>query len=522
MAFSVYALPAMIALATKLGLLAYDRLARMRTLQSRLFLLLLFGLGIQNLAETAFLSARARGVVDHVAGTWWLSAAILVTALLLHLALVSALTPRADDRPGLPSWVPALLYVPAALLQLLLWRTPLLIVGFEPMSYTITKVPGPLYFVLEIYLVGYLGAAVALLAYGATRHALNRRKLQNRLLLLGFVPPVALALIVIGLQRFGFQGFNASVTLPLTSTVLLLLVAYALYRQRLIDPAFYIPWSACRRHRTALYRRIQEVTADLPALDSPREILQRLAEALGCRVALFGGPHPWLVAPRSRAGDGDAWHVADFPGASLKGIDRILTVDELTDRDPELHALMKRYKVGAIVPLHPRGSTHAYSLLLDQRFNQEIYSSLDFKMVEQLFGATAQRFFEDFLLVRSQLEYVKEELRDATRNLVRTEQSLAGVKHELRATRRQNEQLREEVARLRRAGFRVVSPPPAADDAADSLGAFLAEREQDAVLAALARAEGNRLEAARLLGIAPEALERLIERHRLDPDGLPG
>lgn len=521
MAFTIYALPAMVALLTKLGILVYDRLSNIRSAQSRLFVLMLIGFSIQNVAEATFFLQGTPGTADHThAGTWWFSAAIVAVALLLHLAIATAAPSKDGATTPFNARSHLLLYVPVVVLQLLLWKTQLLITGFEPMKYTITKIPGPLYLLLEVYLVSYLGGAIGLFVHGATRHDVKYRKLQSRILLLGFVPLAALALAVIVLQRFDFRGFNATVTLPFASTFLLLVAAYAVYRYRLIDVAFYIPWSDVRKRRTELYTRIQEVAADFQTARSPSEMLRQLSETLGCRVALIGGPHPWLATPRMR-NDGEVWGIADFPDGKLHDIERVVTINEMADQDPELHALMQRHKVGVIVPFRTHSTAPAYCLLLDLQFNEQIYSSLDFKMVERLFAAMAQRFFEDFLLVRSQLDHMKDELSDTTRNLIRTEQSVVGVQHKVAATRKQNERLREEVARLRRASFKLVTEHGAATiGRAKTLDAYLAEREREAVISALQRAHGKRPAAARHLGIPLHTLNRLIERYRIDPDGL--
>lgn len=523
MTFTIYAVPAMVGFLAKIGILAYGRRSPVRNQQLRLFLLVLASFAFLNVIEFTFFISDAdyRSYIPDYYGRLWFASATMAVAFLLHFSVaVGVGTPQPDQR-RFRVWTPMLIYTPAIALEALLWGGDLLIIDFERMAYTFTKVPGPLYFLWEIYVVGYFFGALGLLGFGAIRQPVQRARLQNRLLLTGFVPLVALGLAIIALQRIGFRGFNATATIPVTSTLLLIVAAYAIYRYRLVDVAFYIPWSRVRRQKIELYARLERLATEIRELKSPWDILERLAESLRCRVTLLGGPQPWSAAPRNERDGGERLLLAEFPQDALAKVDRIVTADEIAYTDRELHELMTRYKVGAIVPFRTHRTIPGYCLLLGQQFNEEIYSALDFKMVDRLFSAMARRFFEDFLLVRSQLEQVQEKLQGAKRNLMRTEQNVAGMRLKLTAARKHNRSLREELARLRRATFRLIGPESDQGPGQKSLEAYLAERERDALLSALYRAGGRRPAAARLLGIPLHALDRLLAHHGIDPDGPP-
>lgn len=515
MTFSIYAVPAILAFLTKVGIFFYQRGSSLRSTRARLFLLFLLSFALLNAVEIAFFMRIGESGIrpPGALGRLWFSAAAVAVAVLLHFALLAAVEKKVN---GVRSEGASLFYLPTAALLALLWKGPLLIVDFEPMAYTFTKVPGPLYFLWEAYVVIYLASTAVLLLHGAFRRGPAYRRLQNRLLLTGFVPLVVLSLSIIGLQRFGYRGFNATATLPFTTTFLLIVAAYAVHQFRLLDVAFYVPWSKSRKHKTDLYSRLERTTREISQLESPWDVLERIANELRCRVALLGGPQPLSASPRLREGSGESGLLAEFPGEALEKIDRTITADEIAHSDPELHELMTRYRVGAIVPFRTHRTIPGYCLLLGEQFNEEIYSSLDFKVADRLFSAMAQRFFEDFLLVRSQLQHMQDQLHGTRRNLMRAEQDLAGVRVKLTAARKQNRALRDELAQLRRANFRLVKREPTDDETqTKALGAYLAEREREAVRAALARAGGNQADAARLLGIPLHVLLRLMERHGL-------
>ena len=152
---TLYALPAILALAAKGVIYLYARFSELRTLETRLYLWFLFALSVQNLAEVGIF------VLCGAPSVRILRASIIAIALLLHLALVIA----REWRHTL-IWL-ALLYTPTIVLEILLWFTPWLVQGFEPLRYTYTRIPGSLYFLFELYALGYVAGAVALFIYGS-------------------------------------------------------------------------------------------------------------------------------------------------------------------------------------------------------------------------------------------------------------------------------------------------------------------------------------------------------------------
>ena len=91
--------------------------------------------------------------------------------------------------------------------------------------------------------------------------------------------------------------------------------------------------------------------------------------------------------------------LSEFPREALKLVAHIIVANEIADSEPELHALMKRHKVGAIVPFNSHSATSAHWMLLGEHFSDQVYSPLDFRVVESLFDKLAERFTDNLLLL---------------------------------------------------------------------------------------------------------------------------
>ena len=125
---SVYAIPAFIALIAKVALFLYARSSRIRNLETRLYLLFLFALSIQNIVEIlGFQAIARRGFFPDIDGFVYYSAGIMAIALVFDLALTLS-RPSNDNQIAKTRII---LYAPAVVLEILLWYTPWLVVGFE-------------------------------------------------------------------------------------------------------------------------------------------------------------------------------------------------------------------------------------------------------------------------------------------------------------------------------------------------------------------------------------------------------
>jgi DNA-binding protein Fis len=450
-----FSLPAIVALLVKAGIFFYAHFSQAHNLQTRVYLWFLFALAIQNIAEiTAFYYS---GPIDKLpialpAGFVYFGASIMAIALLLHLAVLLVRSRPISTGPLLLA-----IYAPALLLEMLLWSTSLLVTGFEPMNYTYTKVPGLLYFLFEIYAIGYLCAVVTLLVYGSYAQHTRYKRLQNKLLLLGMLPIFVVVTLVVTLQHyFGLPYFNTTVTLPIAVTCFLIVTAYATHQYRLFDIDFYVPWSKVRKRKTAFYARIRAMIAEIADLPSVDVAVRRLADTLRCPVTLVG-TNGIVIAEAGAAGQ--MTHIAE---PTLHKFEHIVVAHEIADTSPDTHALLRDHNVAAVVPLRPHSRHGSGWLLLGDAFSEQVYTPLDFRLVEQLFDKMADLFLDRLLTMRAELADTRSRLRDLQRRLRETELALAPLQREVTMLREQNMRLTKERT--------IDSLQDAVSDAEEALG----------------------------------------------------
>lgn len=518
MQYAAYALPAVAALLAKAGIFFYARHSAVDNVQTRLYLLFLFCLSIQNLAEIQLFITNAGSLTNppQFIGTLYFSTSIAAVALLLHLSLLIARDSERDrNRDGLTGASLVILYAPALVLEIVLWTSPLVVAGFEPTGYSYSKIPGPLYPLFQGYAIAYLFAAPVVLYYGYRNQTTPFRRLQNKLFLVGLLPIPLLVGSVIVLQELGFRAINSTATLPLAVTFFLVVTAYATHQYRLFDIEFFLPWSKIRKRKTAFYRRIQATIAAIAELKSARQIMRLLADTLHCEVALVGGAR--TVAAGHEASDGEHVAIAEFPPSAMREINQITVAQEIADKKPDMHQLMKRYRVAAVVPFVIKDTAATQWLVLGERFSDNVYTPLDFKVVERLFSAIAERFLDGFLRVRSELREVEQRLRNTRRKLGLAWHREHELREQLRALRNENDALRQELTVLRRKQLRAgTANLPLALQAGPTLNEYLSDCEKQSVASAMKTCRGSKRDAALLLGVTVQFLERLMQRHGVE------
>lgn len=520
MVVTIYEAPSLVALIFKLVLLGYAAKSRAKSALTFVFMAMLIVMSFFNLFEFIGLAYYANNGYDpRVANFFGFSYFVLIVAaiaLLLHLSL--ALSFDGDFLRDRRSLV-LLLYAPVVVLEYLLLFTDKLVLGFKPFLYTILRDPGPWYFLFETYLILYCGGALVNLTYGARSSRPILARVRNRLWFLAMAPMAILFIYLVVANHFGWTRLTSTFYGPIAMTFFLAVTTYATYEYRLFDIEFYIPWSKVRKRKTAFYKRIQETIAEIAGLKSVKDILSMLTRALQCQVALIGGARPLVaLAPQQELSGRDDLTFSDFPQTALQEINHIIVANEIADSHPKLHGLMKRHKVGAIVPFNSHSSTAAHWMLLGEHFSDHVYTPLDFKVVETLFDRIGERFLENLLLVRSQLAEANDELRDYQRRLGLAWGEIESLRKNLTATEQDNRELREEKANLKRQSFRVVQGglPSVIASGEKTLEQYLAESEREIVRAALRDCRGNRAKAARLLGVQLRTLHYLIQRHDLE------
>ena len=459
MVIYAYSVPAILAFILKIGILFFSLRAERHNFQTRLFIAALLGSMVINIAEIA---GFQKLLEPERAFTLHYAAHILTLAILAHLA-VSVSFDRFPER--LFSATGVLIYGYGFMLEGLLVFTSTLVAGFEPIGdYTYTRIPGPLFWIYELFMFACLATITVLPALRLRNirdiAARNRCKLWVAL----STPLTLLVLTILVLLHLGFRWFNATVTTPLLMALFLAAVGYAVHHHRLIDLNFYFPWTHFKKLKTGLYTQLVAFGRTIPRFRTIEQLLDRLATILGCPVALFGPRTPIYGTPADSS-------LARFPLPTLLNISHMTVAGEICESRPLLYALMAQHGIAAIVPFFSHSRTARHWLLLGDPFSHSIYTPQDFRQIEQLFEKIAGLLLDR--LTRPDLGHAH----------AKTMQSLKGTATSLKK----------------------------------SLPDSVAEFEAELIRKTLAACGGNQAHAARLLGIRPNTLHYKIERYSLSP-----
>ena len=365
-------LPAFVALLVKGGIYVFAHYSRQHSVLTRLYLLFLFALSVQNLAEISHFFVWAGGTVPDLQLRLYYACAIVALAFVFHFALAVANDRFRHHWRGTVGPV----YAAAAGLVVLVFQGDALIRGFAPFGYSLTRIPGPWYFLFEVFAIGIILGVLGSLVYGLFRQVTPRKRARCAMVLLAIAPMALLVGAVVVSLHFGGRSFNATFINPFAITIFLFITAYATHRHRLFDIQFYLPGSRLRREKRAFYTGLQRLLADLPRLKTPQQALGRLVDQLGCGAALL--TRNGVIASGAYGG-------APPPPELLPQIDGMLVTEELEDQQPETYAELTRRGIGAIVPFCPHCRRLPAWLVLDSRFGETVYMPQDFQATQPLF-----------------------------------------------------------------------------------------------------------------------------------------
>jgi hypothetical protein len=206
-------------------------------------------------------------------------------------------------------------------------------------------------------------------------------------------------------NHFGWTKLTSTFYVPLAMTFFLVVTSYATHQYRLFEIEFFLPWSRLRKRKTAFYGRIQAMIAEIANLGAVDKAVEKLSETLRCSVALVGTNKPVMALANGPT------FMAEIPADVLRKFDHIVVANEIADRLPDVHAVMKNHGVAAIVPFHPH-SKHAQGwLLLGESFSEHVYTARDFRLVEQLFDKMSDLFLDQVLAMRAQLSDAAKQIR---------------------------------------------------------------------------------------------------------------
>lgn len=512
------AIPAFVALLFKVVLLGYCVRSARRSAAARVLLVLLILVALQNLIEFLGMNGFTGAVTPFVTclGFAYIALLAAVLASILHMSICLSLDSRSK------TFWPLLLYIPCGVLVYLLLATDQLVLGFQPFKNTILRVPGPWYGFFENYLILYTLAALGLLVYGAREsRPTSLGRTRNRLWLFALLPTGLLLTYLIVANHYRVAKLTSTIYLPVTLTFFLAIATYATHKHRLVDIAYFIPWSKVRKRKKAFYRRVQTLIADKNGPRPITELLKSLANTLGCPVALIGGPSLlYADASNEPASTTNQPRLSEFPRDTLQGIDSIIVAHEISDSAPTLYALMRQYGVEAIAPFIARQSLFSHWILFGEPFSEQVYTSTDFRVLEPLLDKVSQRFTDNLHQLHIQLSDAREAVRAQQRRLAVLWDELSRLREAAARAEVDNRDLREERAALLRDALTGVAVPTEILSGAKSLDEYLRDTEKEILATALRHAGGSTAKAARLLGFPSErALLRLLLQHGLDSRG---
>ena len=328
------------------------------------------------------------GVIDLKGGFVYFGASIAAVGLLLHLVLVMVAGGRA-----LTHRAAFAIYAPVVILELALWATPWLVQGFVPERFTYTRVPGPLYPLFSLYVLGCLG----LTAWSLVRCALiasdrNLRR-KSKLVLVAVAPMIVVAVAVVTLQSLSIAVISTPLYFAICVTFFIVVMAYAIYDNRLFSISFPIAWRAVFERKTAFHDSLRDLVSEIDDLPSNQDVLRRIAALFGCPVA--------IVARGRCVGSPQADDLLAVPVDVLESFTEVTVAADLENargRAFELKSLLSSYNVGAVVPFENYASrAHAW-LLLGVGSRQS--EPLDFDLVEDLWQKLAERFLDNLTRMR--------------------------------------------------------------------------------------------------------------------------
>lgn len=455
MVIYAYSLPALLAFIFKIVLLVYWRCPFNPSIAARLFMVAVIVSVSLNGIEIGGFQGLFGSPPSEAAARLYHVVLMVLLAVLTHLTFEVTF----DEPPTfVRRWLIPILYLYGFALGALIAGTTLIMARFDVLGgYTLTRVPGPLYPLCEIFAAGTL-FTIMLLPLRAVRNPSGRLRSRCRIWALAAAPACLLVIIVLALLRLDLQFFNATVTLPIPMALLLYAIGYCIHSKQLVDPFAYFPFSKVRPSKRALHASLAEIASRTP--EKRDELLQRLSLAIGCEIYLvdtFG------VVAKSGGAE------STLQGVPFDTIqETLLTLDA---KEPLKEAL-RQQRVGAIIPLFATSEKIRNWLVFGAAFDANIYTPSDFHLLNKVVKTLAGLLLDQHASAVSDLP----------------------------------------VAHLLKVGVSGPNDP----GRAAPLSLRLAAYEAFLITEALKLSKGNKAKAARLLGLQPNTLHYKMERHGLE------
>ncbi|MFT5114038.1 MAG: hypothetical protein ACI8P9_003371 [Parasphingorhabdus sp.] len=226
----IYALPALLALGLKGFLIFWAK----RSLKDSWPLFAMLGfLALQNVVELSFFIPAFSGWRELVMDAYFVSAFFAVTSAALF---------------GLWMWKKPLVtrhlavgaYIFSTIFSILFCTTDLFVTGYQELSFSMTRIPGILYPLVSLYLIGSLGFMIVAIFLAARSTNDQFLKIRNYLIVAGLAPFVASGVGITILMALSVK-INAAMVIPVAMSFFLFVLVYAMTSDRLFDVRTLIP-----------------------------------------------------------------------------------------------------------------------------------------------------------------------------------------------------------------------------------------------------------------------------------------
>jgi len=269
---------------------------------------------------------------------------------------------------------------------------------------------GPWYS-LYMYMVLFgLLVLIVSLVYGSIRQNSPRKRMRCRWLLFALTPLVMAASAVIPkLLGFYTAPFNATVIMPLASTLFLAITVYATHQHQLFG--LELPWSLSWWQKTPFYRRLYRILDEMSRFPNIHGIVERLEDVLNTGVVLLA-PNGEVYESKTAT----LTKMRNVPRTFLESMNRTVVTEELQESDLSLYKALSSHAVSAAIafyPHHSRSRSVKASgwLLLGHGFGNRSYNLPEKHALEELIAGVAELHDDRIVSLQHQIETQKDAIQ---------------------------------------------------------------------------------------------------------------
>lgn len=384
------AIPAIVALVIKIALFFYAQQSINRL--TRWYLVFLFFLGLMNIGEIWHFVALNQDKIPFYSMHLYYFGLALSLPTFLRLAFEVSY----QDTPAKAIVLCHSLAGAAVVLGVLLFTTPWVISGYTRLGFSATRIPGPLFPVLEAMLIGCVAGSIVLFVRGVVKHDSPRMQLMNAYMIVAFLPMAVVAVTIMVALRMFDMPINAAVLAPVAITIFLCVTAYATHNHKLFDISFCIPRFVNRRTRhteTQLSRLLSELPDTIP-----RALLE-IARAVNSPVALIGNGDPVVMGGNMA-----------FTGLTRDDLGPLSTFTGTHQvRSAALRNKLEENDIGFVAPFSPEKDVMSW-FVFGGNAKDTIATAESFKLAAHLCERINAYYGTDFVAYKTMLQDVQEQL----------------------------------------------------------------------------------------------------------------